>query len=490
MRFGTSKTQTEERNWSLILNPLRSELDKRRVAEKISELFHLAFEEARELAQSTPLILLDELSHPIAQQVQVLFQEIRADVTLTNDALVKRRCYRAVWPELPSLSFLHSETPPEEIPEKLSREMPKETAAAPAPSAPALKEKAESSPAELQDLGKKYTELELLYKEKTRQNEELKLNLEKDLPWEERYQNLKEEYQETRALYEEKIQAREKEFEAFKAQLMKELNSWKDKITQLEKQNKDWMERLNHLESAKEVLTQAVQERSDELGLWREKYHTLAQKSERFESLFEEERKRRSEAEEATRKATELVERTRRETESQAQEAERWKKKFQELDESQERLEQEFSQFSEEQNTELKRLQEANHELEARLENAQRQTRDLMFQIEQQDLIEKRSRLAHEVTEKESRLRELAKEIERLRQEIKDREVQAETLGTQQADLEREVLEVKQAQRHLLEQSKLKEKGGKLKRSTPPVSLNDSFVKVDPPHDRTHFKQD
>jgi hypothetical protein len=143
---------------------------------------------------------------------------------------------------------------------------------------------------------------------------------------------------------------------------------------------------------------------------------------------------------------------------------ERWRKKFQELEENQKRLEEEFSQFTTQQNAEVRRLRELNQELETQLESAQRQARDLLLRVEQQDLIEKRTRLANDLSSKEARLRELALESERLRQEIQDRELRAQSLGSEQAGLEREILEIKQAQRHLLEQSKMKEKASRFKR--------------------------
>ena len=438
MRFRTPKVHPEEKNWSAILHPLRSELDKKRVAEKVSELFRVSFEEARELVENTPIILLDQISHPVAIQVQSIFQGVRAEVSLTADPSAKRRCYRAVWQDPPNLSLLIPSAP-ETPQEKAGQGVPFETPVHRV-STPPLSGEVEASPSALPELEKRYRELELLYEERARENEELKRCLEEELrkqseKEEERYQGLKTEYQESRAIYEEKIL---------------------EKTADLEKQHKQFLEKLNQLESSKEGLDRLVKERLEEVNQWREKYHLLAQKCERIESLYEGERKRREQIEEAVRQSSKQAERARQDLEIQVTETERWRKKYEEL-----------SQISEERENEVRELRDQNRSLETQLESVQRQARELLFRVEEQQLIEKRVRLANELAAKEARLRELVLEGERVHQEIQDRELHAQTLASELTNLEREILEVKQAQRHLLEQGKLKEKNSKLKRSNP-----------------------
>lgn len=425
IRFRTPKHPIEEKSWSVILNPLRSELDKRRVSEKISEFFHVSLEEARELVQNTPIVLIDQLSQSAAEQVQNFFQAVRAELTLTNDPIAKRRCFRAVWPEPPNPSPLEAAKPSESI-------------------EPSLKQA---------PLQKDIDERRVLEEE-----------------WQERYQGLKEEFQETKSIYEEKILEREKEFERLKNQLkerlpesdqwrekavsledkyqarerelealkgqLRELETWVKRARDLEKQNKELLNRSDHLESSKADLERSVKEHFQEVSVWREKYQIMAQKSERFESLYEGERKRREQVEESARQSMEL--------------AENWQKRFHALEENQE---------------EINRLRDRNHELESQLEVAQRQLRDLHFHMEQQELIEKRERLMSELSLKESELRGISAEYERIQQEIRDRESQAQALAGEQASLQREILERRQAQRYLLEQDKLREKGtSKLRR--------------------------
>lgn len=464
MRFRAQKIREEQRDWSVILNPLKSEIDRKRVAEKISDLFRLSFEEARELVQSTPVILLDELSRPVAQQAQNLFQEARADITLSNDALVKRRCYRAVWPEPPSLSFLNSASSESGVSavEGAPVGTVVETEPAPLPEPPMGAELAPPLPVP-SELENKLKEFEKLYEEKNRECQELRQTLDRDIPWEERFNHLKEEYEETKSILEEKILAREREFEPLKGQI-KELSGWQERAASLERQIEEIMKRLKEGEAERTQLRQGAKEQMEELASWREKYHTVAQKSERFESLYEEERKRREKAEESWRESSAAADQSGRNLELQRQEAERWLRRTQELEENQKRLEREMLQLSEESQAELKRLRDENREISTQLESAQRQVKEFMFRMEQQELIERRTRLANDLGAKEARLRELILEGDHLRQEIQDRELQAQSLSNEQANLEREILEVKQAQRHILEQGKMKDKLGRLKR--------------------------
>ena len=100
------KTQGEEQNWCLILNPLRNEMDKKKIALKIAQVFSLSPEESSDLVANTPIILLDNLTREVASKLKEYFFSTGADMVLTNDTLEKRKCYRTVWPEPPNLSFL------------------------------------------------------------------------------------------------------------------------------------------------------------------------------------------------------------------------------------------------------------------------------------------------------------------------------------------------------------------------------------------------
>ena len=111
MLLGNKKKQGEEQNWCIVLNPLRNEIDKKRVARAISDVFSLSTEEAVDLVSNTPIILLDNLTRNVAAKVKEYFRSAGAEIVLTNDIFYKRKCYRTVWPEPPNLSFLHNWDP-------------------------------------------------------------------------------------------------------------------------------------------------------------------------------------------------------------------------------------------------------------------------------------------------------------------------------------------------------------------------------------------
>src|SRR5687767_8826326 len=99
MLLRNRKTQKDEQNWCIILSPLRNEIDKKKVSQKITEVFSLTPDEATDLVANTPIILLDNLSHSIATKLRDFFKTAGADLVLTNDVFQKRKCYRTVWPE-------------------------------------------------------------------------------------------------------------------------------------------------------------------------------------------------------------------------------------------------------------------------------------------------------------------------------------------------------------------------------------------------------
>ncbi len=108
MLLGNKKNQDKEQNWSLILNPVSSEIDRHKIAQKISEALRLSLDEALDLVKNTPIILLDNLPRATAVRAKDYFTHLNGEMFLSNDVFVKRKCYRTVWPEQPDISFLES----------------------------------------------------------------------------------------------------------------------------------------------------------------------------------------------------------------------------------------------------------------------------------------------------------------------------------------------------------------------------------------------
>ncbi len=109
MLLGNKKLieEDQDKNWCVVLGALENEIDRKRVAQRISEIFSISIEEAGDLVRSTPIILLDQLSRIIANKLKDYFASFGAPLILSKDVLFKRKCYRTVWPQNPSLSFLH-----------------------------------------------------------------------------------------------------------------------------------------------------------------------------------------------------------------------------------------------------------------------------------------------------------------------------------------------------------------------------------------------
>ncbi|MBI4398200.1 MAG: hypothetical protein HY586_03655 [Candidatus Omnitrophica bacterium] len=99
MWFDKSKKISNISNWAVILNPVTEEVKKRSAASQIQLFFSATLEEARELLENTPIILFDSLSEEVAEKVRDIFTGAGLDVVMTSETLVKRKCFRTVWPK-------------------------------------------------------------------------------------------------------------------------------------------------------------------------------------------------------------------------------------------------------------------------------------------------------------------------------------------------------------------------------------------------------
>ncbi len=400
MLLGQKKTQGDERNWCVVLNPIASEIEKKKIAQRLSEVFPLSEDEARDLVENTPIILLDHLPRLQASKVKDYFEALGAKIFLTSDVFQKRKYYRTVWPVAPNLSFLQEGAVASELAkdshilgaeealheiQALSQKSP---SALPTPSeVPAAERKrllqelerwkkscqdTEGELARMQgelqrrsekDSGiseKSQKDFELVIRERERDLKELRALLGHA---EERYEVLKEEYQQARSLFEEKLGA-----------LTGESGRWK-------KQAED-------------------NERS------------LSTKDQEGRQFEEEKSKMKALLDQGMRQAAEAVE--------------QWKKRFEEEDKK----------------TEL-------HEKELR--EAQEKLKSLQAELEQHELLERKVELVNLLAEKEAYLRGLVKEQERIEVEIRVREEAIRKILAEQEVLEKEIIDGKQAERHLME---------------------------------------
>ncbi len=307
MLLGQKKTQKSEQNWCLILNPLYNEIDKRKVARKITESFGLSAEESNDLVNNTPIILLDNLSETVATQLKSYFRPTGAELLLTNDVFVKRKCYRTVWPEPPSLSFLHGESPKADIKKDVQSEKLQPDDALNELRSLGQKRPAQAIPAEPEssnmmsaDRKKLEMDVEQLKNESSIWREKYEAQLEKvdDLnarllekernvvtnqaaydsdqevekhrtllnSAEERYEGLQEEYRQARNLFEEKITTLSKDLEEQKAAneaFNKKLNDIEAAKLSVDKKSEEESRKVIELESAKNSLSKKLKEEQE-----------------------------------------------------------------------------------------------------------------------------------------------------------------------------------------------------------------------------------
>ena len=100
------KSEAEEKNWCVVLKSFNSTLDRTRLIQKLQKAFEISAEDALDVMQNTPIILLDHLPHEQANRIKEYFSENGVEVMLTQDSFYKRRCYRTVWPTMPNLESI------------------------------------------------------------------------------------------------------------------------------------------------------------------------------------------------------------------------------------------------------------------------------------------------------------------------------------------------------------------------------------------------
>jgi len=99
-------TQTLENAWSVVLDPLKGEMAKNKAARLLEEIFSVSEEDALQLIENAPIILLDDLPQDEADRLKASLQERGLDTWVTNAAMEKRKCFKTVWPADPKLDGL------------------------------------------------------------------------------------------------------------------------------------------------------------------------------------------------------------------------------------------------------------------------------------------------------------------------------------------------------------------------------------------------
>ncbi len=491
MLTGTKKVQPSGQDWFVVVNPLKSELERNKIAREIAKAFHLPADEALDLVANTPIILIDNLLYATALQVKQYFRNSQADIVVSNDGFLKRRCYRTVWPTPPNLAFLHqmesSAVPSQKNEtEKLDHEEAIQEIRSWVQTEGVASERGERNPPKQgipsqnnrhfrsileeerekllkesvglkESLGQLRKALEkaqgeVAEKEKAAQASDVaKKQREKEVQElqalvshaEEKYELLREEFRQTRQYFEEKLGSQDHQSEELLKQLEERDLSQKELLREKQALLKSFHGVKNDFQRAKDEQEQARREWESQAAQFRrelENQKTLADGLHAKIQNLEEGKKIVQSSE--TRLTQELA--------LETQQAKKWEQKSSEFEKEIRRLR---GTFEDQQKAWQLRLAQ----LEAReldLENARQQIRQLHAELEQRETVQKKSQLHEQLTAKELRLKMVVKHQEKIESEIRDREEEMRKLLAEQETIEREVIEAKQAQRHLSERLK------------------------------------
>ncbi|MCB9800281.1 MAG: hypothetical protein H6757_05945 [Candidatus Omnitrophica bacterium] len=276
-------------NWSVVLTgPIRNDL-KDQVVEKISSAFSIPFNEASEMVINLPIILLDGLSQPSAVKLKDFLRVSGAEFFLTDDEKVKRKCYRAVWPDPPRISFLPEleelteETPegdvPNSGPDKLIRriqnlEQIKKT----------LGQSINEKGRELNVWRSKHKDLEdklnKLQQDFSHQKEQFQKAETENAELSENQNRLEQALKEK----EKRIHELTRTLENDEKKHTKEISSHKEALTRLEKNLDHTHVEAEELKLKKEELEQSLRQKAQESAVWEARAQDYQEEIERLKS--------------------------------------------------------------------------------------------------------------------------------------------------------------------------------------------------------------
>jgi len=103
----------------------------------------------------------------------------------------------------------------------------------------------------------------------------------------------------------------------------------------------------------------------------------------------------------------------------------------------------------------------------------QRTIKELTVRKEEQEAMERRVKIQQEISDREKKLRSLVEDEETIKSEIIGKGDKIKTIETEQMDIEKELVRLKQEQKHMREKIRLKDKQ-RVPKSTPSTRV--SFV--------------
>ncbi len=453
MLLGKKAKPNVQSDWAVILNRAPTDFQRQRAIDRLMEIFHLSTDEANDLMVNTPLVLLDEISLDAAEKIREHFAQTGIDCYATNDLLQKRKCFRAIWPEAPNLAHILGSSFQTSLEEDLTSSFQLAGELKTAPQLPPARESAVRSPE---------SELKQLTMELQRENEVLKRQFQSE-------QSRLEEA--LRRLREENgvLSARNKDLgrsTPLEGPGKSELNELRLQLEHLR------TEQLKTQQALRSAQREAKQFQDDGAQVQKMLSEARAECEDLKHMLDQAQMNCVQLKEEADRANCDVDERLR----MQRTELEEWKRKANDWSAGYSQVIKENEFLRAHQAEELESLRVRNRELNEQLEQVQRQNRGFLQQLEQQKLIQKRTKATHELSEKELQLKELVQKQQALEQDIRGREDDMKSILQAQEEVEREIVKLKQAQKYILEQTKIKEKS--------------RFTRTRPGHPPTPFSQD
>ncbi len=479
-----SKTETQA-EWAIVLDRISNDSAKPSVIDLMVQIFPLTKEEARDLAESTPIVLLDQLPLEVAEQIKKFFSVSNVSCTVTKDGLAKRKCFRAIWPEPPNLSAILSNT---SMPVNSGFEQTGEAAAEEQPvssfdHAADSFAPAETEHEELKNEEKDFSGREVIGSSENDQLKELTLELQQENEiLRERLEKMKKEIrQEEETRFNREIQQaiseRSKAEEVLRS-LKEEKQGLEIRVEALQRQLDVSKEEITkakqaaaHSETSHEVihrLSSELKSAQEEAKQFRFEWSQTQKALSDARAEIEELKKMIEQSQAAVQHFKEDAARIRKEMEAKIQagaaEASGWRRRVDELTAVNGEYQKEIDalKFQNRELLELKtknqQLAQEHQQMAAQLEVVQKQNREFVRQLEQQELIQKRMRAASEIAEKENRLKELNQKCSSLNEDIRLREESVKEILSEQGLLEDEITKLRQSQKYMAEQAKLKDK--------------------------------
>ncbi len=494
------KSAPEEKNWCVVLKSFGGTLDRGRLVQKLQKTFDISAEDALDVMQNTPIILLDHLPHGQASKVKDYFSDHGVEIALSNDNFYKRRCYRTVWPANPNLESIlkvsvssgvvaprvsspaYSEQE-ENRTAKTQTEQPLAESAAPSRQNSAwntsqrefleqkemlvrdslnlqeevarLRATADRS---LHQVTEKERALQVFIAEKKEREEEISRLESQVAAAEEKFKIAREEFRDTRGYFEERLVAQEAKMQDLQVQA-EEMN----RLLRESQASESTLEKALAQERAQVESTKS-QIASGQLD-WETRTVQLRHESELQKRLIQDYETKLAYLESVRKQAEESEIRIRQEMERQTL---AFKNQEIQAHQMQTELGRFKSALENQEKTWNSRLQEVEVR-ERELESARRQIKELQTQMEHRELIQRKVFVAEQISAKELRLKSLVKKQENLENEARERETDLKKLLEEQEAVEKGLIEDRQAQKHLLEKLKaempLSESGEVLKMS-------------------------